>query len=389
MNVHAGHHYEADQVRLIQSQAELDRLLERLKHEPLLAVDTEAASFHRFLDRVYLLQLSSREETAIVDPLAVANLDPLGEVLADPEVEIVFHDADYDLRLLGHEYGFRGTNLFDTRIAAQLLNEPGVGLAALLEKHLGVRLDKRYQRADWSARPLTREMLEYAAADTRHLPALRDILRAHLQQRGRLDWAEEEFALLSAAPRLPTEPDEPGYLRLKGAKALHGRGLAVLRELYQWREDEARRTDKAAFRILNNEPLLLMAKSPPRDMNDLKTIRGISPDQAERRGRDILAAVRRGLAVPDGELPRLERPRRPPPDPAFDARLERLKTARNALAAHYDLAPGVLCPNGILEAIARMHPTTLEQMSGIRGMRRWQVREFGSGLLTALEQPAA
>jgi ribonuclease D len=389
VNVHAGAHDEADQVRLIQSQAELERLMKRLRHEPLLAVDTEAASFHRFQDRVYLLQLSSREETAVVDPLPMTKLDALGEILADPAVEIVFHDADYDLRLLGQEYGFRASNLFDTRIAAQLLNEPGVGLAALLEKYLGVRLDKRYQRADWSTRPLTREMLEYAAADTLHLPALRDILQLQLRQRGRLEWAEEEFALLSTAPRVPAEPDEPGYLRLKGAKALNGRALAVLRELFQWREDEARRTDKAAFRILNNEPMLLMAKSPPRDFSEVKAVRGISADQAERRGRDILAAVQRGLSIPDRELPRLERPRRPQPDAAYEARMERLKAVRNTLATRYDLPPGVLCPNGTLEAVARVNPTTLDRMSEIRELRRWQLRELGSSLLAALQQPAA
>src|SRR4051795_6787258 len=235
---------------LINTQAGLDHLFSRLRAEPLLAVDTEAASFHRHKDRVYLLQISSRNETAVVDPLAVHSLAPLGAVLGDPNVEVVFHDADYDLRLLRQEYGLSATNLFDTRIAAQLLNEPGVGLAALLEKYLGVRLDKRYQRADWSARPLSREMLEYAAADTLHLLALRDILQSQLRERGRREWAEEEFALLSAARRMPAEPDEPGFLRLKGAKALNGRGLAVLRELFQWREAEARRTDKAAFRIM-------------------------------------------------------------------------------------------------------------------------------------------
>jgi ribonuclease D len=165
--------------------------------------------------------------------------------------------------------------------------------------------------------------------------------------------------------------------------------LAVLRELYQWREDEARRTDRAAFRILNNDPMLLMAKSPPRDINGLKAIRGIGTDQAERRGRDILAAVQRGLDVPERELPRVERARRPPPDAALEARLERLKSARNELATRFDLAPGILCPNGTLEAIARVNPATLEEMSEIREMRRWQLREIGSDLLAALKQPAA
>jgi ribonuclease D len=388
VNAHADTRQQSDQIRLIQSQPDLERLLKQLSQETLLAVDTEAASFHRFIDRVYLLQLSSREETAIVDPLAVSSLDSLGEVLANPAVEIVFHDADYDLRLLGQEYGLRATNLFDTRIAAQLLNEEGVGLAALLEKYLGVRLDKKYQRADWSARPLTGEMLEYAASDTRYLPSLRDILKARLLERGRWEWAEEEFALLSAVRREPAEPDEPGYLRMKGAKALRGRSLAVLREVFQWRENQARSSDRAAFRILNNEPMLLIAKSPPREINQLKAIRGISPEQAERRGRDIIAAVERALSLPERDLPKLERPRRPAPDPAFDARLERLKAARNSLAQRYQLQPGVLCPNGTLEAIARVNPHSSDELARIRELRRWQLREFGSSLLEALAQPA-
>jgi ribonuclease D len=376
-------------VRLIESQAELERLFQRLEGEPLLAVDTEAASFHRFHDRVYLLQLSSRRETAVVDPLAVTSLAPLAAVLADPGVEIVFHDADYDLRLLHLEYGLGVTNLFDTRVAAQLLNEPGVGLAALLEKYLGVKLDKRYQRADWSARPLSREMLEYAAADTHHLPALRDLLRSQLQARGRLEWAEEEFALVTGVRWAPPEPDEPVYLRMKGAKALPGRALAVLRELFEWRDQLARRTDKAAFRILNNEPMLAMAMAPPADLSELKAVRGIGADQAERRGREILAAVQRGLAVPEADLPRVERPPRRPADPAYEARLERLKAARNLLAIQYELAPGVLCPNGTLEAIARINPATVEELSKVPELRHWQVREIGGGLIAALQRPAA
>jgi ribonuclease D len=375
-------------VRLVQSQAELESLFQRFRGEPLLAVDTEAASFHRFHDRIYLLQLSSRQETVVVDPLAVTSLEPLAEVLRNPAVEIVFHDADYDLRLLRMEYGFTATNLFDTRIAAQLLNEPGVGLAALLEKYFGVRLDKRFQRADWSARPLSSEMLEYAAADTHYLPALRDLLRARLEETGRLDWALEEFALATAARRVPSDAEEPGYLRIKGAKAMPGRALAVLRELYDWRDQLARRTDRAAFRILNNEPMLFMAKAPPRDMAELKAVRGIGGEQAERRGHEILAAVERGLSLPDRELPRVERMPRRPPDAAYEARLERLKSVRNQVAVRFDVAPGVLCPNGTLEAVARLNPSTLEQLAEAPELRRWQLREFGEELVRAVRPPA-
>lgn len=374
-------------VTVIETREALAALLGRLRQEPLVAFDTEAASFHRYKDRVYLLQVSSRTETAVVDPLAIGGLDGLGDILAAPDIEIVFHDGDYDLRLLNQEYGFRATRLFDTRIAAQLLNEPGIGLAALLEKYQSIRLDKRFQRADWSVRPLSQGMLDYAAADTRYLLGLRDELRGQLEARGRLGWAEEEFALLAQVRWAPAEESEPGFLRMKGAKALKGRELAVLRELYRWREDLAERGDRAAFRILNNEPIMAMAKSPPADMAGLKAISGISSDQAERRGRDILAAVQRAMGLPEGELPRIERPARRPPDPAFEERVERLKQTRNRLAAQYDLAPGVLCPNGTLEAVARLHPSTLDQLAATPGLRRWQLHEIGPALLAALVAP--
>jgi ribonuclease D len=375
-------------VRPIATEAELAALADRLRAEPLLAVDTEAASFHRYLDRVYLLQISSREETAVVDPLATGGLGPIGELLGDPAIEIIFHDADYDLRLLHREYGFTAQNLFDTRIAAQLLNEPGIGLAALLEKYFGVKLDKRFQRADWSARPLSPEMLAYAAADTRHLAQLRDILRDSLSQRGRLGWAQEEFALLEDIRPTAADQAEPGWLRLKGAKALRGRELAILREVWEWREEMARRADRATFRILNNEPMLAMAKNPPTGLAELKAIHGVSSDLAERRGRDLLAAVQRGLELPDGDLPpRFARPQRRAPDLAFEARLERLKAARNLLAKEYDLPPGVVCPNGTLEAIARADPKTPEELAAVPELRRWQVREFGGQLLVAATAP--
>ena len=144
----------------------LQSFVGKLRKQSCVALDTEAASFHRYVDRIYLLQLSSDSETAIIDPLSIKNLKPLGRLLADSSVEVVFHDADYDLRVLDRDYGFRGKRLFDTRIAAQLLGEPAIGLGPLLEKYFGVRVNKKYQRADWSQRPLTPEMISYAATDT-------------------------------------------------------------------------------------------------------------------------------------------------------------------------------------------------------------------------------
>jgi ribonuclease D len=371
---------------LIERASEFTELLERLRSELLVAVDTEAASFHRHLDRVYLLQLSSRTETWLVDPLAVIGLPGFGALLGDPGIEFVFHDADYDLRLLGHEFGFRAARLFDTRVAAQFLNEPGIGLAALLEKYFGARLDKQFQRADWSLRPISPAMLEYAATDTRYLPGLRDELRQQLVGRGRLSWVEEECELLTRVRWPEPEAPEIQALGVKGARALSPRALALFRELFVWRSHLAEELDRAAFRVLGNEAMFALAEQPPADLAGLGRIRGVGRDLAARRGGEILAAIRRGLAVPEAELPRYARAPRHRPDPAFEARLERLKATRMALATRYELAPGVLSPNWLLEAIARAAPSDLASLAGISGIRRWQLDEFGAELIAAVNK---
>jgi ribonuclease D len=165
----------------------------------------------------------------------------------------------------------------------------------------------------------------------------------------------------------------------------------VLREVWEWRDDLPRRADRATLRVLNNEPMLAIAKAPPADLAALKAIPGIGNDQAERRGREILAAVRRGVELPEDQLPRIARQPRRPPDLAFEARLERLKVRRNALAEELELAPGVLCPNGTLEAIARADPDTVGQLEAVPELRRWQARTIGPALFDALreQQPAA
>ncbi|NNG15291.1 MAG: ribonuclease D [Gemmatimonadales bacterium] len=372
-------------VDFVNSAAALRRLARAIRGASLLAVDTEAASFHRFKDRVYLLQVSTRERTAVIDPLAVEDLSPIGAMLADPKIEIVFHDADFDLRLLDRDFHFKVVNVFDTRIGAQFINEPAVGLAALLSKHLGVTLDKKFQRADWSARPLSPEMITYAAMDTRFLPQLRDILRERLSEAARLDWAREEFQLLERVRWATRGNGKDAYLKMKGAKALKGRPLAVLRELYRWRDRTARRVDRAPFRILNNEPLLALAKSPPADLEGLSAFRGVGRETVSRNGRDILKAIDRGLALPAEQIPIIARPTRPPPDVAFDARIDRLKSARNRLARKLELPPGVVCPNGTLEAIARTKPKTIAGLKRVPGVRGWQAQEFGEELLVEIE----
>lgn len=370
--------------RYVRSSAELEALMRRVSREPLVALDTEAASFHRFIDRIYLIQLSSRRETAIIDPLTVADVSGLGALLADPAVEVVFHDADYDLRILDRDYGFHARRLFDTRVAAQFLGEPAVGLAALLEKHVGVALDKKYQRADWSRRPLPPEMLEYAATDTRYLLALRERLRALLEERGRLSWAEEEFARLEAVRWTPAESNGGAHLRMKGARALSRRSLAVLRELVPWREAIAAAVDRASFRVISNEALLTLSEAPPRSREELSKVRGLSPRLVTERGDSLLAVIECGLAVPEKDLPRFPRAARRAADPAFDQTVERLKRVRNEAAERLGMDPGVLCPKGTLEAVARARPKSAAALAQVSEMRRWQVGVLGADFLAVL-----
>jgi len=370
--------------RYVDNGRELASLAQRVAGEPLIAVDTEAASFHRYVDRIYLIQLSTREETAVIDPLTVGDVSALGAVLADPAVEVIFHDADYDLRILDRDYGIRATNVFDTRIAAQLLGEPSIGLAALLEKYLQVKLDKKHQRADWSRRPLTEDMLDYAAMDTRHLPALRDELRRQLEEMGRLSWAEEEFSHLDKLRWTPPQTNGDSYLRIKGARLLSRRGLALLKELAHWRDEVAAELDRASFRVMPNEALLLLAGTPPQSKDILKELPGVSPRLVDQRGDALMGALARGLAVPEKELPRFPRGERRVQDAALDARVDRLKTARNKAAEQLKIDPGVLCPKGTLEAVARAKPKTMADMRHVPDIRKWQAEVLGKDFLAAL-----
>ncbi|HEV8234119.1 MAG TPA: HRDC domain-containing protein, partial [Gemmatimonadaceae bacterium] len=297
--------------------------------------------------------------------------------------EIVFHDADYDLRLLRQDYGWQVRNIFDTRVAAQLLGIRAFGLAALLEKNFGVKLDKKHQRADWSMRPLTPDMLEYAAQDTMHLLGLRDRLAEELERVGRWEWASEEFARLEDT-RWELEDESTSFLRMKGARDLNRRELAVLRELVVWRNEVARRADRATFRVVGNEPLFELARSKPTTREALAAIKGMPRSLLDRASTDILQAVKRGVELPDADLPRFPKAVRWERDPDFDARVTALRTVRDQTATRLDLDPGVLCSRDRLEAVARRNPATIDEMSEIAELRRWQVKVLGADFLAAL-----
>lgn len=361
----------------------VDQFLSGLSGVRALALDTEGASFHRFVDRIYLLQLSTADHEAVIDPLPIGTPKRLGALIEDPQVELVLHDADYDLRLLHQDYGWQVRNLFDTRVAAQLLGIRAFGLAALLEQFFGMKLDKKHQRADWSMRPLTADMLDYAAQDTRHLLGLRDLLHQQLEKKGRWHWAKEEFTRAEGT-RWDADAAEGAFLRLKGARDLTRRELARLRELVRWRDTIAAELDRATFRVAGNETLLDLARGAPSTRESLFAVKGFPRGMHDARAQDALQAIARGNAVPESDLPRFPKSARWDKEPDFDDRVARLKAVRDAVAADLDLDPGVLCSRDRMEAVARRRPRHVEELESIPELRAWQREVLGEEFVRVL-----
>lgn len=274
---------------LVSDAAALAHLVERLRPETVVALDTESNSFHVYRERVCLLQLSTRTGDWIVDPLAV-DPRPLGELLCDGR-ETVLHGADYDVRCLRREYGWRLPRLFDTMAAARRLGRVGLGLSALVEQQFGVRLSKSFQRADWGRRPLTREQLTYAALDTHYLLPIYDALAAELTSRGALEDARKEFDRIASVEFRERVFDADGWRRLKGARELDAQGKQVLRALWIAREEVARASDRPPFKVLGEATMVEIARRRPADEGALGRISGVTPSVLRRMGAAVRAAI--------------------------------------------------------------------------------------------------
>jgi ribonuclease D len=362
-----------------------DRLLEVaaiLCRQSELAVDLEMDSLHHYQEKICLIQVSTRTESWLIDPLALKDLSPLAAPLGDPRIMIVMHGADYDIRSLHRDFGIEVQNLFDTMLASRFLGITEFGLAALLKARFGIELNKKYQKADWSKRPLSPEMSAYAAADTSDLLPLYDQLSAELINKGRLEWLEEECRLLCRAR--VTEKEGPLFLSCKGAGKLKGRTLAALEELLQLRDRQSRELDRPPFKVLSAETLLEAAEKKPRTSSDLAGIKGMTPGQIQRFGDKILQAVSVALVMPEDQLPCFPRLRRDEPTDGTKDRIKHLKNWREQHSSAQGLEPGVVAPNWLLEAIADANPVSMPELDGIAGMREWQRKLYGQELLQEL-----
>lgn len=377
----------------IDTVAEVEELAAKLALEKVVAVDTEADSFFHYFDKLCLVQISASCGTFLIDPLAVpaSGFDALAPVFANPAIRKVFHAAEYDLFVLNRHSGLRVRNLFDTMISAQLMGYPAVGYGALVERHFDVRLSKDQQRTDWSRRPLKDVQIDYAAADVRYLAELSQILERGLEAAGRLSWAQAEFSALEQRVWPEREFDEQGYLRIKGARKLTPRALAVLRELFLLRDKRARDGDRPPFKVMGNGTLLDLALNPPLSRRALGKRRGITDLVLRRMGQEVVDAVTRGLEGP--EHPPLERKAagngRRRLDRRGETRLEELKRWRAQRARELGLDPGVFCPNASLEEIAGEMPRTAEELARLPNLKSWWARHFGAELLAVLHDAEA
>ncbi len=377
-------------IRYVDTKGGLDEVAAALRDTDRFALDCEAAGFHRYSDRLCLVQITAPGGTFLLDPLAVELRDTLEAPLADPDTEVVMHGADYDVRLLDRDLGLSISGLYDTQITAALLGLPALGLSALLEEHFGVRLSKKYQKADWAERPIPRPMREYAAHDTLHLLELRDRLHGRLDERGRGSWAEEEFRRLERV-RFDTSDGIDPVSRIKGVRDLAPRELARLRAAWSWRDTLARERDRATFRIAGDPVLLTVAMDNPASIEDLVEIQGMNGGLARGEGSSLLEALTRVNALPEEELRGLSHPERNGagprmrPTPEEEERFQRLKAARNVLAEELGLDRAALISNSVLQEMAGAPPASLEELRQVEGVRRWQVEVMGARLMEAMK----
>ncbi len=369
--------------RLIADLESATALTTLLASNSRVALDCEAAGFHRYSDRICLIQLTVESETFIVDPLAFDPKEVIRPALENENVQVVMHGADYDVRLLNRDLGIQLRGIFDTQIAASLLGEPGLGLAALLQKHLAVNVSKKFQRADWARRPLPPDMLEYAASDTRHLATLASLLEERLLEEGRMTWAQEEFRAMEATRWEKVEDEDP-VARVKGARDLPPRQVTALREALRWRDRVARRKDRAPFRVAGDEALLETVLARPRSVKDLAALKGFNPRLAHSEGKALLDRLYEVEGLELDELvgfPTPARNGRGRPSPTVEERLDRLKSVRNSRAEELRIGRGTLVPNSVLLEIAWDAPRTLEDLGRIEGIKSWQVDTVGRAML--------
>ncbi|MBD3305543.1 ribonuclease D [candidate division KSB3 bacterium] len=378
------------QIDYIDTAEDLVRVSELCRAADRIAIDTEADSLHHYFEKVCLIQISVGDAHLIVDPLAIDDLDPLLEVLA--EKTLLFHGGDYDLHMLNEGYNFvPAGRVFDTMLAAQLLGHEQLGLAALVERYFHIKLPKDSQKSDWSKRPLPQKLLDYAMNDTRYLEQLVDILERELRRLGRIEWHREACDKMIETALRENVRDPEREWRVKGSSKLSPPELSVLRALWYWRDEEARRIDRPVFMVLGNRYLVDFAKWAVKNRG--KAIDSSAGPKLPRniRGRRLQGlnqTIRAASNSPRSDYPAKRPPKRQKkfkgkPDDRVVAELSKV---RDNLAEELQLPASVLAPKATLQALSAEKPLSEEAMVDRCPMMQWQAHLLADVFLPILSR---
>lgn len=356
----------------------LKKMVEDLASQSRVAVDTESNSLHAFREQVCLLQFTSAKTDYLLDPLELKDLAVLAPIFADPKIEKIFHAAEYDLICLRRDFGFTFANLFDTMQAARVLGYPAVGLDRLLGDKFQIKMDKRHQKANWAARPLTKEQIHYARLDTHYLFDLRDALELELREKERLVFALEDFNRACLLEEQKQRSNGESWERFSGRKDLSLRELTIISQLCKWRDREAEKLNRPPYKVVMDDVFVALVKNPPEQKVDLSAA-GLSEKQIKLWGDQVLGAIRRGVEAPLVERKQVERK-----NEAVLRRLEKLKAWRKSIGLEMKVESDIILPKPYLGLLSENPPKTLDELRNLMKDTPSRVERYGVQILKVL-----
>ncbi len=370
--------------QMVDTPEKFKHLCRQLMTEKTIAVDLEADSMYHYKEKVCLLQISTKRQNALIDPLAVKDISRLAPLFSDNSVKKIFHGADYDIRSLHRDFKLEINNLFDTQLASMFLGCRQTGLSAIVKKRFNIMLEKKFQKKDWSVRPLPEDMMCYAASDTVHLIPLTEILIQELRKKGRLHWVLEECQYLSQV-RHPPANNSPLFIKFKGAGRLDSQCLNVLEALLQLRDRIAASKDRPAFKIFNNHALMAIAHTQPTSVSQLVKMKVISSTQISMYANAIIKSVKVAMQTPPHKHPSFPFRKTPLISLHEHQRIDALKSWRDLKAQNLDLDPGLICNKSLMTAIAKTKIRTPQDLNTIDQMHKWRIEAFGDDITEILK----
>ncbi len=368
--------------QFITSQKAWQSCLETLQENPSIALDLEANSMYAYRERICLIQISVPTQDYIVDPLSNLDLSALGSILSNPNVQKVFHAAEYDLILMKREYQWELNNLFDTMWAARILGYERYGLANLLDTVFGVKISKQYQKSNWCKRPLSPEQLAYAQHDTHHLLALKDHFQKELDEAGRSVEALETFSEQTHVHPNNHEFNPDSFWSIHGVNELSGAQQSVLKNLNIYRDKEAKKRNQPLFKIFGDKTLFQLAKNMPKNHYELRQVYGMSPGQVRRFGKPVLRIIEKCQNDPPPKRPK----RAKRPADAVICRYEKLHYWRKTRAKKRGVESDVILSRDCLWDIARQNPHSTDDLSHVETLGNWRRQTYGEEILNVLQE---